>query len=112
MKKLLIIPIFSVLLIACSSRRSIPISGELMTTDTHVLNGEKMFNANCQKCHPGGEAGLGPALNSNPAPRFIKAFQVRTGLGAMPKFTKDEIPKEDLKDITLYLHELRKKPAE
>jgi mono/diheme cytochrome c family protein len=59
--------------------------------------------AHCQKCHPGGEGGLGPALNSNPAPQFIYRFQMRHGLGVMPAFKKDEISKRDLKDISKYL---------
>ncbi len=48
-----------------------------------------------KKCHPGGEAGLGPALNWNPAPGFIKKFQVRHGLGVMPSFKSNEISKAE-----------------
>jgi mono/diheme cytochrome c family protein len=70
---------------------------------TGVRNGEKIFMMHCQKCHPGGEAGLGPAINSNPAPQFIKRFQMRHGLGAMPSFKQDEISKNDLRDISRYL---------
>jgi mono/diheme cytochrome c family protein len=55
----------------------------------------------CQKCHPGGEAGLGPSVNA--APRFVKRFQMRHGLGVMPSFTEDEISKGDLQDILKYL---------
>jgi mono/diheme cytochrome c family protein len=57
----------------------------------------------CQKCHPGGEGGLGPAINPNPAPGFIKRFQMRHGLGVMPGFNKNEISKKDLKDISKYM---------
>jgi len=59
--------------------------------------------AHCQKCHPAGEAGLGPALSSNPAPQFVKRFQMRHGLGVMPAFSKDEISSRDLKAISQYL---------
>jgi mono/diheme cytochrome c family protein len=62
----------------------------------------------CQKCHPAGEAGLGPAINSNPAPQFIKRFQVRHGLGAMPSFKKEEISTADLRDISRFLHSWKK----
>jgi mono/diheme cytochrome c family protein len=55
------------------------------------------------KCHPAGEAGLGPAINSNPAPQFIKRFQVRHGLGVMPCFDNEEISAADLRDISKYL---------
>jgi hypothetical protein len=50
-----------------------------------------------------GEAGLGPAVNSNPAPQFAKRFQMRHGLGVMPSFTKEVISKKDLHDISKYL---------
>lgn len=89
---------------ACASRKAEPIKQkEFSVADAHVKNGEKAFMIHCQKCHPGGEAGLGPALNSNPAPQFVKRFQMRHGLGVMPSFTKDEISKGDLKDISAYL---------
>ena len=68
-----------------------------------IAHGEKVFMTYCNKCHPSGEAGLGPAINSNPAPQFIKRFQVRHGLGVMPSFKKDEISKEDLRGISAYL---------
>lgn len=51
------------------------------------------------------ESGLGPTLNSNPAPGFVKRFQVRHGLVVMPSYKKIEISKEDFHDITTYLHE-------
>lgn len=95
--------------LSCSSRRSEPVKQKLFTTtDEHVLNGERVYMINCQKCHPAGEAGLGPAIDSNPAPQFIKRFQVRHGLGVMPSFTKAEISKEDLRDISDYLKAWKK----
>jgi mono/diheme cytochrome c family protein len=68
-----------------------------------IANGEKVYMANCQKCHPAGEGGLGPAINPNPAPQFIKRFQMRHGLGTMPSFKREEISKDDLRDISKYL---------
>jgi mono/diheme cytochrome c family protein len=62
----------------------------------------------CQKCHPAGEAGLGPALNANPAPQFIKRFQVRHGLGVMPAFAKDQISESDLKSVSAYMKAWKK----
>ena len=89
---------------SCASRRSEPIKQKIFSsTEERVLNGEKVYMIHCQKCHPSGEAGLGPALNSNPAPQFIKRFQVRHGLGVMPSFKKDEISAKELKDISKYL---------
>jgi mono/diheme cytochrome c family protein len=108
----LCIAIFSVTLIGvqpgCSSRKSEPLKGKTLDdSNSHVKNGEETFMKHCQKCHPGGEGGLGPALNSNPAPQFVKRFQVRHGLGVMPSFTNDEISKADLHDISAYLKTLK-----
>ena len=92
----------------CSSRRSEPIKQKQFVSKTsRIANGQKVFMNHCQKCHPGGEGGLGPAINSNPAPQFIKRFQMRHGLGVMPSFKKDEISKSDLRDISKYLHAIK-----
>lgn len=94
----------SVFIFSCVARRSEPIrQKQFLPPNERVASGEMVFMAHCQKCHPGGESGLGPAINSNPAPQFIKRFQMRHGLGVMPSFKKDEIPKKDLHDISKYL---------
>ena len=91
-------------LLSCASRRSEPVKGkQFVANNERVANGERVFMMYCQKCHPAGEAGLGPAINSNPAPQFVKRFQMRHGLGTMPAFKKDEISKRDLRDISKYL---------
>jgi len=93
---------------ACSSRKSEPIEGKrFRATSESIANGEKVYMLHCQKCHPGGEAGLGPAINSNPAPQFVKRFQMRHGLGVMPSFTKAEISKNNIRDISKYLKKLK-----
>lgn len=89
---------------ACAVRKSEPVKGKtFQITNESVAKGEQLYMNHCQKCHPGGEGGLGPAINSNPAPQFIKRFQVRHGLGVMPSFKKDEISQDDLKSISRYL---------
>jgi mono/diheme cytochrome c family protein len=104
----IIIVALVVILFACSSRKSEPLTDKtFQASNAHVTNGEKVYMQHCQKCHPGGEAGLGPALNSNPAPQFVKRFQMRHGLGVMPAFTKKEISKRDLHDISKYLRALK-----
>lgn len=88
----------------CAMRKSEPIKQKAFeTSNARVINGEKVYMAYCQKCHPAGEAGLGPSINANPAPQFIKRFQMRHGLGVMPGFKRDEISKSDLHDISKYL---------
>ena len=95
-----------------SPRRSEPIAGPLRLAgdepeDQAVLRGRAAFAAHCYQCHPAGEAGLGPALNDKPLPGFAIKTQVRQGLGAMPAFSEQEIPPEQLDDLVAYLFELR-----
>jgi mono/diheme cytochrome c family protein len=90
---------------ACMVRKSEPITQKTFAPENErVANGERVFMMHCQKCHPAGESGLAPAINSNPAPQFVKRFQMRHGLGVMPSFKQDEISKKDLRDISKYLH--------
>jgi mono/diheme cytochrome c family protein len=97
------------IVVSCSSRMSEPVKQKHFTTENAAIaNGEKVYMIHCQKCHPGGEAGLGPALNSNPAPQFVKRFQMRHGLGVMPSFTTKEIARKDLRDISKYLKAWKK----
>ena len=93
----------------CSSaRRGEPLHGSLPVTDARVERGRLVFMQRCQKCHPGGEAGLGPGLNDKPLPKFLQRFQVRYGLGAMPAFSPAEISESQLNDLLEYLHALRR----
>jgi mono/diheme cytochrome c family protein len=101
---IVVVVIVSTVFESCVARKSEPITGETFVIPNEaVANGEKVFMVHCQKCHPAGEAGLGPAINSNPAPGFIKRFQVRHGLGVMPSFKRGEISEKDLHDIMAYL---------
>lgn len=91
---------------SCTTRKSEPITGAVVDrSDTRVANGQEKYNRYCQKCHPAGEAGLGPAVNGKP--NFLKKFQAKHGLGVMPAF-KDIISEQDIKDIGLYLKQLDK----
>ena len=95
-----------IIVCSCASRKSEPITGAVVDrSDARVANGQEKYNRYCQKCHPSGEAGLGPAVNGKP--NFLKKFQAKHGLGAMPAF-KGIIPEDDLKDIQLYLKQLDK----
>lgn len=95
----------SSVMLSCASRKSEAVKQKEFVTSDHpgVKNGEQVYMKYCQKCHPGGEAGLGPGINSNPAPQFVKRFQMRHGLGVMPSFKSEEISSKDLKDISRYL---------
>jgi mono/diheme cytochrome c family protein len=109
MKKLFLISGVAALLLAasCAHRHTEPITGKLVNTDDpHIANGQFMFNKYCQKCHPSGEAGLGPEVTHKPG--FARRVQVRHGLGVMPAFDAGLISKRDLKDIQKYLNALKK----
>lgn len=96
------------LLASCSGYRGEPLRGPLDISDPKVANGQTVFMNKCDKCHPGGDAGLGPAINNKPLPGFLVRFQARHGLGAMPSFDKEGLPEADLEDVTAYLKALRK----
>jgi mono/diheme cytochrome c family protein len=93
---------------ACSARRSQPIRGPLAMNKAAVRNGQVYYMQHCHRCHPVGEAGLGPALNNKPLPGFMVRFQVRQGMGVMPAFKRDQISQEELGDIVAYMRALRR----
>lgn len=96
--------VLTVIIASCALRKSEPVKQKMFSPkNTEVARGEQVYMVHCQKCHPAGEAGLGPAINSNPAPQFLKRFQVRHGLGVMPSFKKDEISKADLRAVSKYM---------
>src|SRR5689334_22859852 len=110
MKKIIAVVTVIILLVvlvipSCVVRKAEPLTQRnFVPRNERVANGERVFMANCQKCHPGGEGGLGPSINANPAPQLIKRFQMRHGLGVMPSFKRIEISKRDLHDISKFLH--------
>ena len=91
----------------CSARRGEPIVGPLAISEPGIARGQQVFMRECHQCHPGGEAGLGPAINNKPLPGFLIKLQVRNGLGAMPAFSRNEINPEDLDHLVDYLKALR-----
>jgi mono/diheme cytochrome c family protein len=95
------------LTIGCSARRGEPFLGALRISEPGIARGQQVFYRDCHQCHPGGEAGLGPAINNKPLPGFLIKFQVRNGLGAMPAFSQNEISPEDLDHLVDYLKALR-----
>ncbi|CAN5184400.1 hypothetical protein BH24GEM2_BH24GEM2_17020 [soil metagenome] len=91
-----------------SARRGEPLRGTLAITHPQVAAGERVYMAKCQQCHPGGEGGLGPAINNKPLPGWLIKFQVRNGLGTMPAFSSAEIPAPELDALVDYLQTLRR----
>jgi mono/diheme cytochrome c family protein len=110
-KRILPLCVLSLSLVACHSiRRGEPLVGPLASNDPAVQHGKIVFARQCYSCHPGGEGGLGPALNDKPLPVFAMKLQVRTGIvgfGVMPSFDHHRIPSEDLDDLMKYIKATR-----
>jgi mono/diheme cytochrome c family protein len=101
--------LFAALLIGCGSpRRDEPSTAPLQASSESILAGQRVFAAYCYECHPGGAAGLAPAINNKPLPGWLMKTQVRKGLGAMPAFGEDKIDDAQLDSLIAYLQSLRK----
>jgi mono/diheme cytochrome c family protein len=97
----------AVVLAGCSARRGEPLTGARHGGDPRIERGRVVFMQHCNKCHPGGEAGLGPAINDKPLPEFLMKTQVRVGLGAMPSFHRQQISDQELDDLIRFMKALR-----
>ena len=92
-----------------SARRDELVSPPLNLDNERLALGHDIFERYCNQCHPGGAAGVGPALNNKSfIPGFVIKFQVRHGVGAMPKFSKRAFSDSDLDALVSYLEALRK----
>lgn len=89
-------------------RRAEPLVGPMTTASMSIKRGEQLYNANCFRCHPGGEGGLAPSLNDKPLPRVAMRFQIRHGLGAMPAFSEQQLSDQHVEDILDYIIALRR----
>lgn len=96
-------------LAACGPARvGEPFGAPVRLASSEAETGERVFMVHCQQCHPGGAAGLGPALNDKPLPPFLIRYQTRHGLGAMPEFDEGAISDAELDALVAYLQELRR----
>jgi mono/diheme cytochrome c family protein len=91
-----------------SARRGPPFTGTFDESHGATRRGRELYAAYCDRCHPGGEAGLGPALNDKPLPRFLMKFQVRHGLGAMPAFSHEALSSHELDELVDFVVEWRR----
>lgn len=106
----LLLPLLALLLQGCVARHrpAEEVEHPLRLETDRQQAGRVVFMRECQRCHPGGEAGLGPALNNKSLPRPAIAVQVRQGLGAMPAFGPDRIPDDSLGALIDYLELMRR----
>ena len=94
--------------LGCGSARRGPLAGAPVTPDTVAeKRGERLFFKHCSRCHPGGEAGLGPALNNKPLPELAIETQIRQGIGAMPAFSEDQLSEQQVEAIAEFVVEMR-----
>jgi cytochrome c2 len=97
---------------SCSARR---INKDMNTPEDPKLRvGREVFKANCQRCHPNGESGVGPPLNNIYLPGFLMRARVRSRAfllwtGRMPSFKKHEISKKEMDDLIYYLKDMKTK---
>jgi mono/diheme cytochrome c family protein len=97
------------LTVACGSpKRDEPEKPAFVPATATIARGEQIFKKQCDYCHPGGGAGLGPALNNKPVPGFAIRVQIKHGFGAMPAFDSTKIAPEDVRAIADYLLALRR----
>jgi mono/diheme cytochrome c family protein len=97
-------------LTACiSARRGEPMYRTVELKDQKMVAGQKEFMEHCDQCHPGGEAGVGPAINNKPLPPMLIKLQIRQGIGVMPSFRPDQLSDEEVDAIADYLVTLRQK---
>jgi mono/diheme cytochrome c family protein len=92
----------------CGEKRRGELVGRPIIADTpQEKRGERLFYRYCSYCHPGGEAGVGPALNDKPLPESLVRAQVRRGLGAMPAFEAITLSDEQVADVAAFVSDLR-----
>lgn len=106
MKKIFVLISALATIAACSTKILIPGEGEQLVQEKAAVEGQKLFMGSCSRCHPGGNAGLGPSIINKPLPGFMIKLQVRQGFGTMPSFSRNHLSREELDNIVQYLKEL------
>ncbi len=105
MKKFLTI-MAVILVTACSTKLMLPGEGKELVQSEAARSGQEVFMESCNRCHPAGNAGLGPSIINKPIPGFLIKMQVRNGYGAMPSFDKEHLSDEELNNIVKYIKEI------
>jgi mono/diheme cytochrome c family protein len=103
MKRAILIALTLAGSVACSSNHNSQPAVSAPSLTGEQQRGRVLFHQFCHQCHPHGEAGLGPGINSNPAPMAAFRLQVRGGLGAMPAFPDALISDRDLDQLLAFV---------
>ena len=91
----------------CGAERKQDLPPQQIAGNPELSRGQLVFMHECNQCHPGGAAGLGPAINDKPLPAGMIKMQVREGLGTMPHFSAQHISDDDLSAVVAYLQARR-----
>jgi mono/diheme cytochrome c family protein len=109
---LLALPLALAVGAGCSeARRPNTLPAHTLRQNPRLAEGQRVFMQNCNQCHVGGAAGLGPSINDKRIPSFVLKFQVRHGLGQMPAFGPRRISDAQLDDLTWYVKYLHDHPG-
>src|SRR5262249_27696673 len=73
--------------------------------------GQRVFLVQCNACHPGASAGIGPEVRGQQlAERYLDdgslATVIRQGIGDMRPFPPDQLNDQELADVVAYLRAL------
>jgi mono/diheme cytochrome c family protein len=73
--------------------------------------GQRLFLVQCNACHPGASAGIGPAVRGQQlAEHYVEdgslATAIRQGTGDMRPFPPDQLSDQELADVVAYLRGL------
>lgn len=101
MKRILLFCIF--LFLGCNVQRVPPGEEVQQELSEDAVKGQMVFMEYCNKYHPAGSSGLGPSIINKPLPGFLIKLQVRTGMGVMPSFKKEQLSEKELDDLVEYI---------
>ncbi len=84
-----------------------PAASPAATTPAGAASGQAIFQQNCNTCHPGGDAGVGPSLKQSKFTVDQIKTQVRNGKGQMPPFPPETISDAQLDVLANYVKSLQ-----
>jgi mono/diheme cytochrome c family protein len=92
-------------LLAMQACAGVPVAPHVPRVSTfQEAHGQRLFVENCQRCHPGGEQGVGPSLLKTYHSATVIRAQVRQGIGVMPSFSHRRLHDEELDAVIAYVH--------